>query len=122
MALAGGLLLAGPVRRRIRRRRVRTPREAVLARYVDFLSWCASAGLGRSMGETPHEHAVRLTASAAEAEDPLHRLADLVGVALWAPGDGVDVAPAEEAASRARAALAPTLSRSRRLRANLISG
>lgn len=94
-------------------------KEAVRTRYVDFLAWCAAAGFARTPGETPAEHARRLTAAVPEADEPLRRLADLVGYALWAPPNGLDHAEVDAAAGRARAVLAATLPRRTRALATL---
>lgn len=85
-------------------------REAVRARYVDFLAWCAAAGVGRRLGETPAEHASRVGASVPAAAQPLDRLAELVGYALWAQPNGLDHTEVDRAAQAARDAITATLS------------
>jgi hypothetical protein len=78
---------------------------------VDFLDWCAAAGLARGPGETPREHAARLGAGAPEASEPLARLTAAVEEALFAPPNGLDAAGAILAAAQARAAVKPLLTR-----------
>ncbi|MFA5892136.1 MAG: DUF3488 and transglutaminase-like domain-containing protein, partial [Actinomycetota bacterium] len=107
------VLLAG---RRTRRRRVRARpvRMATLSWYGDFLRWCAAAGLRRSPGETPREHATRLASSAEGAGEPLRRLTEVVEPALWGGPDAATPEDAERAASDARRALSASLGRMRR--------
>jgi hypothetical protein len=95
----------------VRRRRARDVRSAAVVRYVEFLSWCRGAGLGRGPGETPVEHAARLGAETTSAVEPLGRLVSLVDDALWAEGANVDPDEVARFAAKARSALRSTLSR-----------
>jgi len=119
VGVALGLLVlvaaAFPVVRVIRRRRARGVRSAPVVRYVEFLDWCAGAGLGRHAGETPTEHAARIGRESPDAVEPLERLAVLADEALWAPPNGLDANDVERAADAAREILAGTLSRPKRL-------
>ena len=117
--LSGLALVALAVRRRARIRRAGHGREAVRVRYVDFLGWCASAGLMRAPGETPLEHAARVGEGAPTAAEPLGRLATLVEHALWGPSDGADDVETARTVSLARSALRPTLGRRSRVLAAL---
>jgi transglutaminase-like putative cysteine protease len=118
--VALALLVAGAlVAMRKRKRRTLAaapPREAVAARYVSFLAWCAATGYGRRTGETPREHAARIGATVEPARTPLAELAALAETALWAPPDPLDASEAEGLAERSRAALSEPLPRHRRLR------
>lgn len=116
--VAGAFLLASvaAVLAILRRRRWvhRPAREAVAARYVDFLEWCAAVGFGRAPGETPLEHASRLGLRAPPAAEPLSRVAALADEALWGVPNGLVEADFVDAASAARAALVTELPRFRR--------
>jgi transglutaminase-like putative cysteine protease len=101
--------------REIRRRRAHDVRSAAVVRYVEFLNWCAGAGLGRELGETPLEHAVRLGAEDTSVAQLLGKLAALADEALWAPDEDVDPAAIERSASDARSALGATLNRRTRI-------
>jgi hypothetical protein len=104
-----------PVVRAIRRARARGVRSPSVVRYMEFLNWCAGAGFGRRVGETPAEHAARLGAEEPTAARPMDALAVLADEALWAPPNGLDPDEVARAADAARDMLARTLSRSKRL-------
>jgi transglutaminase-like putative cysteine protease len=104
-----------PVVRAIRRARARGVRSPSVVRYMEFLNWCAGAGFGRRVGETPAEHAARLGAEEPTAAGPMDALAVLADEALWAPPNGLDPDEVARAADAARDMLARTLSRSKRL-------
>lgn len=113
------LSLAFPVAMRIRRRhrylRARSGHERVSARYLDFLDWCSAAGLGRSSGETPLEHARRLAEPSSDARANLDRLARMATNAVYAPPNGLDPSDAERLSAEARRSLAEHLPRSTRV-------
>lgn len=119
LALVIGLVAALPggaaAKRMLRRRRVRTDRDATVASYMDFLDWCASARLPKRPGETPAEYATRLAAMAAPAEGPLRDLAAVTERTLWAPAASGDAARAATLSKQARQAVAPALSPASRL-------
>jgi transglutaminase-like putative cysteine protease len=119
---AGGLLLllliafpiAARVRRLLRRRRARTPTERIAVRYLDFLDWCASAGIGRAAAETPIEHARRLAGPSSKGPSngsSVELLARQVVNAVYAPSNGADPDAVARLARSARAAVNRTLSR-----------
>ena len=109
----GGLLLLGAVafpiaavaRRAARGRRAHSNQERVAVRYLDFLDWCASTGVGRSSGETPLEHASRLSSGSAAARE----LATMAVGAVYGPPNGVDPAAVSRLGKRARAEVGSTL-------------
>jgi hypothetical protein len=112
----GGLVLVSTIGlRALRRRRAHDVRSASVVRYQEFLTWCAGAGLGRGLGETPVEHAARLGTESTSAVEPLERLARLVDTALWGGNGGVKAEEIDRAAEEARAALKETLTRAQRL-------
>jgi transglutaminase-like putative cysteine protease len=93
------------------------PHEAVAARYVDFLRWCASAGLARAPGETPTEHATRLSQRAPAAADDLAVVSELADEALWAPPNGLVEDDFARAAAAARTGIEAELRRPERVKA-----
>jgi len=101
--------------RTLRRRRAHDASSAVVVRYVEFLSWCAGAGLGKRPGETPAEHAGRLGGFQSDAAPALNRLAELAGEALWAPPNGIDPEEAARVVAEAEAGLSKRLSRRRKV-------
>jgi len=115
VALAGLVLVSTVGLRALHRRRARDVRSASVVRYQEFLTWCAGAGLGRDPGETPAEHAARLSAESTSAIAPLERLASLVDTALWSGNGAVQADEIARAAAEARNALKETLTRPQRL-------
>jgi transglutaminase-like putative cysteine protease len=102
--------------RLLRRRGARTPAEVVEVRYAEFLEWCRATALGRFPGETPLEHARRLTRHAeTSSSDAVSALARLATQAVYG-GDGgaVEAAAVISGTRRARTALKPAVSRWRR--------
>ena len=114
-ALAGLVFVSTLAVRALRRRTARDVRSAAVVRYEEFLTWCAGAGLGRGPGETPSEHAARLSKESTEAVVPLERLASLVDAALWSGNGSVHAEDVERAVGDARDALKETLTRPQRL-------
>jgi transglutaminase-like putative cysteine protease len=114
--LTAALPVPATTRRVLRRRRARTPPQVVGVRYVEFLEWCRAAALGRHPSETPVEHARRLAARPSVAARPLDDLAALATAAVYA-GDGNAIEPGAVAAraAAARKAVAPSVSRARRI-------
>ena len=119
---AGGLLvllliafpLAARMRRWLRRRRARTASERIAARYLDFLDWCAAAGVGRAAAETPLEHARRLAGAStdtSEAGASVEELARGVVDAVYAPPNGADPEAIARLERSARTTVGATLSR-----------
>lgn len=110
----GALIIPGgaEMKRRLRRKHASGPRAIGASHYLDFLDWCAAAGLPRSPGETPAEYAARLAEVAAPAERPLRELAGVTAATLWAPGLP-QAAPERTVllAREARAAIRPALPR-----------
>jgi len=116
LALAMLILpVAARVRRVIRYRRAPSSHGKVSARYLDFLDWCASVGIGRTAGETPQEHARRLAKASTDATTSLEGLARLGTDAVYAPANGLDPNAAVRLARGARRSLAPSLTRRTRL-------
>ncbi|MGZ4103939.1 MAG: transglutaminase TgpA family protein [Actinomycetota bacterium] len=115
VALVGLAFLISLALRWVGRWRARDMRSAAVVRYVEFLTWCAGAGLGRDPGETPSEHAARLGAESSEAVLPLVKLALLADEALWGPNDSVDPDGVARWVDEARDALKETMTRHRRL-------
>ncbi|HVL32401.1 MAG TPA: DUF3488 and transglutaminase-like domain-containing protein, partial [Actinomycetota bacterium] len=120
--LAAIVIAIATIRRRRRIALAPDARAAVSRRYVDFLTWCAGAGLGRASGETPLQHALRLGAQVEAAEGPLRVLAGEVDEALWAPPNGLKPEVSAGAAREAQRALSATLPRRKRVRAALRLG
>ncbi len=123
---AGGLLLllliAFPIaargRRMLRRRGARTPAERIAVRYLDFLDWCAAAGLGRASAETPLEHARRLAGpSTGSSPDgtAVQLLARQVVDVVYAPPNGADPDAVARLERSARSIVGETLPRRMRL-------
>jgi transglutaminase-like putative cysteine protease len=95
----------------IRRRRARGERGKGVFEYLEFLAWCNGAGLGRRPGETPLEHAGRLSAADTAAVRPLNRLAELADDALWGPEKDLDPVEMARLSGEARSVLRLTVSR-----------
>jgi transglutaminase-like putative cysteine protease len=112
-------LLALPVasraRRLLRYRRASATHDKVSARYLDFLDWCAAAGLGRRIGETPLEHAGRLAEASTDRRAMLETLARLGTDAVYAPVNGLDPSEVKRLGRKARRAMAADLPRRARL-------
>jgi len=102
------------VRALVRLRRAHDPRGTAAAHYVDFLEWCAAAGLGRNRGETPREHAARLGRYVGDAKDAADRLASAVEAALWAPPNGADTGEIAALTASIRRVIGSTFTRRRR--------
>ncbi len=122
VVLAGGLgfaMLVLPVAARVRRslryRRATTSPGKVSARYLDFLDWCASVGLGRRSGETPREHARRLAKASTDATPTLDGLARLGTDAVYAATEGLDPHAAARLSREARRSIGPSLTRRTRM-------
>jgi transglutaminase-like putative cysteine protease len=111
--------VAAAVRRAVRRRRAHEAHELVAVRYLDFLDWCAATGRGRSSGETPLEHSRRLAEASTDAEPSLTALATIASDAVYAPGNGIDVAGATRLGREARRGVEDTLPRRTRVMARL---
>ncbi|MGH2726624.1 MAG: DUF4129 domain-containing transglutaminase family protein, partial [Actinomycetota bacterium] len=109
------LPVAARLRRSLRYRRASTAHGKVSARYLDFLDWCASVGIGRNAGETPREHARRLAKASTDAEATLDGLAGLGTDAVYAPANGLDPSAAVRLSREARHSLASSLARRTRL-------
>ena len=114
--------VASRVRRVARRRGARSAQDKVTLRYLDFLDWCAAAGVGRGYGETPLEHARRLAevppGSSPESSSDENSAAQLAGLALdavYAPPNGTDPAGAARLSRAARAEMTARLSRKARI-------
>ena len=116
--VAGGLLVlvivafpfASRGRRVIRQRGARTAQERISLRYLDFLDWCAAAGVGRRVAETPLEHARRLAGSSSSEERPVEALARLAVGVVYAPPNGVDPEAVARLARQARSEVGAELS------------
>jgi hypothetical protein len=122
VALGGLFLLlalvfpvAGASRRALRRSRAKTAHDRVAVRYLDFLDWCAATGARRGAGETPLEHARRLAGASSERNIAVEALARLAVDAVYARPNGIDAAAAARAARDARASVATSLSRKKRV-------
>ncbi|HEX8099269.1 MAG TPA: DUF3488 and transglutaminase-like domain-containing protein [Actinomycetota bacterium] len=105
MGLAALLAVAVPLtkalRRVLRMRRARTPRERVVAAYSLMTARAADLGVGPKEQETVHEYAGRLKATVPFSNGHLDRLAQLVATAAYG-SSGVGGTSAEEAAVLAR--------------------
>lgn len=115
---AGALLLlllvafpiAARLRRQLRRRRARTAQDLIAVRYLEFLDWCAAAGAGRRVAETPLEHARRLAGTSSD-EGAVELLARESVQAVYAPPNGADPDAVALLARSARATVSGLLSR-----------
>jgi hypothetical protein len=130
--LVAGIVLAGlilvfllalpaapRIRRLIRMRSASGSGDRVTLAYVDFLDWCAAAGFGRRVGETPREHALRLAELSSDARDPAAGLAEAATAAAYAPPDGFRPTQASSLAHAVRGALVRSLSRRERLKVRI---
>ncbi|MFY9588730.1 MAG: DUF3488 and transglutaminase-like domain-containing protein, partial [Actinomycetota bacterium] len=123
---AGALLLlllvafpiAARVRRALRRRRARTAQDRIAVRYLDFLDWCAAAGAGRRVAETPLEHARRLAGTSSDGE-ALELLALRSVEAVYAPPNGADPEAVAKLARSARTMVSGGIPRRTRVLATL---
>jgi hypothetical protein len=109
------LPIAARTRRVVRYRRAGTAEDKVSARYLDFLDWCATVGLGRGPGETPMEHAQRLAKASSDSGSSLDGLARIGTDAVYAPVNGIEPAAAAKLSRDARRSISTGLPRRARL-------
>jgi transglutaminase-like putative cysteine protease len=83
--------------------------------YRNFLTFCADAGLGRRRGETPTEHAERLSRVPGVDPRPLRDLAANAELLIYGPPGRTDDLMSD--GSRAKEAIGSVLPRSRRVKA-----
>ncbi|MFP5225379.1 MAG: transglutaminaseTgpA domain-containing protein [Actinomycetota bacterium] len=109
------LAMAVVARTWIRRRSRRFGPGGMPPGYRNFLTFCADAGLGRRRGETPWEHAERLSRVPGIDPRPLRDLAANAELLIYGPPGSTDDLMADGA--RAKDAIGSVLPRSRRLKA-----